>query len=78
MVPKRRILDMDEARGNRLVEELGNTTRFFKTDVTDGQSVQRTAVNGALEAFGAIHVVISCAGIATPMKVILQERPHAH
>ena len=65
---------MDEARGNRLVEELGNTTRFFKTDVTDGQSVQ-DAVNGALEAFGAIHVAISCAGIATPMKVIGKNGP---
>ena len=47
---------------------------FFKTDVTDGQSVQ-DAVNGALEAFGAIHVAISCAGIATPMKVIGKNGP---
>jgi 3-hydroxyacyl-CoA dehydrogenase / 3-hydroxy-2-methylbutyryl-CoA dehydrogenase len=71
---KAAILDLDEKRGNGLVEELGNSTRFFKTDVTDGQSVQN-AVNGAFEDFGAIHVAISCAGIGTPMKVIGKNGP---
>jgi 3-hydroxyacyl-CoA dehydrogenase / 3-hydroxy-2-methylbutyryl-CoA dehydrogenase len=71
---KAAILDLDEARGNNLVDELGSSTRFFKTDVTDGQSVQ-DAVNGAVEAFGAIHAAVSCAGIANPMKVIGKKGP---
>lgn len=71
---KAAILDLDEKRGNSLVEELGNATRFFKTDVTDGQSVQN-AVDGTLEAFGAIHVAINCAGVVAPMKVIGKNGP---
>ena len=33
------------------------------------------AVDGAVEAFGAIHVAVNCAGIATPMKVIGKKGP---
>ena len=67
-------MDLDETRGKNLVEELGDSARFFKTNVTDEQSVQ-DAVDGTVKAFGAIHVAINCAGIATPMKVIGKEGP---
>jgi NAD(P)-dependent dehydrogenase (short-subunit alcohol dehydrogenase family) len=71
---KAAILDLDEARGNDLVAELGDDARFFKTDVADGRSVQ-DAIDGALAAFGAVHVALSCAGIVTPMKVISKKGP---
>lgn len=63
------ILDMDEDRGNRLAGELGKSAIFCKTDVTDEKSVQ-AAINKAMDAFGAIHIAVNCAGIATPAKVI--------
>ncbi len=63
------ILDMDEERGKRLAAELGSSTIFCKTDVTDDASVQ-AAINKAVDAFGAIHIALNCAGIATPAKII--------
>lgn len=63
------ILDVDEDRGNRLAAELGNSAIFCKTDVTDEKSVQ-ASINKAMDAFGAIHIALNCAGIATPAKVI--------
>lgn len=71
---KAAILDLDETRGNNLVGELGDRALFFKTDVSDGKSVQE-AIDGAMETFGAIHLALSCAGIVTPMKVISKKGP---
>jgi len=63
------IMDVDEDRGNRLVGELGNSAIFCKTDVTDEKSVQ-ASIDKAMDAFGAIHIALNCAGIATPAKII--------
>jgi NAD(P)-dependent dehydrogenase (short-subunit alcohol dehydrogenase family) len=71
---KAAILDLDESRGKEFVSELGDRALFFKADVTDGKAVQ-DAINGAMEAFGAIHLALSCAGIVTPMKVISKKGP---
>jgi len=70
------ILDMDEGRGLAIAAELGDGAAFFKTDVCDEKSVQE-ALDGAVARFGAIHVVINCAGVATPMKVIGKKGPMA-
>jgi 3-hydroxyacyl-CoA dehydrogenase / 3-hydroxy-2-methylbutyryl-CoA dehydrogenase len=63
------VLDVDEHRGNRLAGELGKSAIFCKTDVTDEKSVQG-AIDKAMEAFGAIHIALNCAGIIGPAKVI--------
>jgi len=63
------IMDVEEDRGNRLVGELGNSVIFCKTDVTDEKSVQ-ASIDKAMDAFGAIHIALNCAGIATPAKII--------
>lgn len=68
------ILDMDEARGQAIAMELGDSTTFFKTDVCDEKSVQE-AVDGVIDRFGAINVIVNCAGVATPMKVIGKKGP---
>jgi NAD(P)-dependent dehydrogenase (short-subunit alcohol dehydrogenase family) len=67
------ICDVSE-RGADLARELGATVRFARTDVTDGAQVQ-SAVDGAVEAFGALHGAINCAGIATAERVIGREGP---
>lgn len=42
--------------------------RFVQTDVTSEEAV-RAAVNGAVDAFGALHGAINCAGIVAAVKV---------
>lgn len=61
------ILDLNEA-GAGLAQELG--AQFFKADVTSTADVQ-SAIVGA----GAIHGVVSCAGVAIAARVIGKEGP---
>ncbi|HBV99161.1 MAG: 3-hydroxy-2-methylbutyryl-CoA dehydrogenase [Peptococcaceae bacterium BICA1-7] len=70
------ILDMSEERGAKLVAELGDSAIFVKTDVTDEASVQ-AAVDRAIEAFGAVHIVVNCAGIGIAQKVLSKKGPHS-
>jgi len=68
------ILDVAEERAARIVSELGSNVIFCKTDVTEEKSVQ-AAMDRTMEAFGAISIALSCAGVATPGKVIGREGP---
>ncbi|HDL07546.1 MAG TPA: 3-hydroxyacyl-CoA dehydrogenase [Desulfobacteraceae bacterium] len=68
------ILDFDDKRGEALAGELGDSVLFCKTDVADGDNVQE-AINKTLDAFGAVHVAINCAGVGTPFKVIGKKGP---
>jgi NAD(P)-dependent dehydrogenase (short-subunit alcohol dehydrogenase family) len=71
---KAAIFDVAEDRGAKIVSELGGNVIFCKTDVTDENSVQ-SAIDKTFEAFGAVHVALNCAGVATPGKVIGKEGP---
>ena len=68
------VFDLDASRGTRLAGALGERVRFFETDVSDAQSVE-AAVAQAVDAFGAIHVAVNCAGIGVPEKVLGKEGP---
>lgn len=63
------ILDMNEARGKALADELGVNVLFCKTDVSSETDVQ-AAVDLAVRAFGSIHIAVNCAGIAEARKTI--------
>lgn len=63
------ILDLNDAQGNALTEELGPTVRFYKTNVTDETDVQ-AAINLAIETFGSLQIAINCAGIAEARKTL--------
>ncbi|SOD92873.1 3-hydroxyacyl-CoA dehydrogenase [Spirosoma fluviale] len=63
------ILDLNEARGQALAEELGKATRFHKTNVTDETDVQ-SAINLAIETFGGLHINVNCAGVAEARKTV--------
>jgi len=71
---KAALLDLSEDNGNRLANELGKDAIFCKTDVTDENEV-KNALNLTMEKFGAIHIVINCAGTGTPAKVIGKNGP---
>jgi NAD(P)-dependent dehydrogenase (short-subunit alcohol dehydrogenase family) len=68
------IFDFDEKRGKEVSSELGDSVIFCKTDVTDEKSVQ-AAVDKTLEAFGALHIAVNCAGVGTPAKILGKDGP---
>ena len=61
--------DLNEAAGQAMEENLGSQALFSKVDVTDATSVEQ-GITGAIEAFGAIHICINCAGVAPAGKTI--------
>ena len=69
------IADLDRARGENLAAELGPSARFALTDVTSENDAQ-AAIDLALHAFGQLHGLINCAGIAPSEKVVGREGPH--
>lgn len=69
------ILDLSEEKGARLVEELGDSVLFIKTDVTREDSVQ-AAMDQGIETFGTINTVVNCAGIAIAEKVVSRKGTH--
>lgn len=57
--------DLNEENGLALVKELGeDKTKFIELDVTDEKAVG-AAVATAVETFGALHIAVNCAGIAS-------------
>jgi NAD(P)-dependent dehydrogenase (short-subunit alcohol dehydrogenase family) len=69
------IADLDGAAGEKLAAELGGPARFALTDVTSERDAQ-AAVDLARDAFGHLHGLVNCAGIAPSEKVIGREGPH--
>ena len=67
------IFDLNEDAARKTVAQLGEDNALCATvNVTDEASVQR-AIALAIEAFGEIHIVVNCAGIGPPAKVIDRE-----
>ena len=56
-------------------KELASGARFVKADVTDEASTQ-AAVDQCVAAFGAIHGLVNCAGIAPGERVVGRNGPH--
>src|ERR1035437_444824 len=63
------ILDIQVDRGEALAKELGGNVIFANADVTKEEDVQ-AAINKAINAFGGINVLINCAGVGDPGKVL--------
>ena len=69
------IADVNAEAGTAIVDELGSSTAFIRTDVTqekDGQA----AIDLALARFGHLHGLVNCAGVAPGEKVIGRDGPH--
>jgi NAD(P)-dependent dehydrogenase (short-subunit alcohol dehydrogenase family) len=69
------LADMQEEAGGELAKSLGAAARFVRTDVT-AEADAKSAVALALSAFGGLHVLVNCAGIAIAEKTIGKEGPH--
>src|SRR5262245_6771593 len=66
------IFDLAKSNGTAIAKELGGKSFFAECDVTSGEQVS-VAVDKTAATFGAIHVVVNCAGVGTPGKVLNKE-----
>ena len=66
------IADLNETAGNAVANRHGDAVRFIKTDVSKDADMQR-AVEGAVQAFGAVHGLVCAAGIAAAERVLPKE-----
>lgn len=61
------IFDLDPAKGEATAAEIGAS--FFQVDVTDAAQVD-AAISAAQKAHGTARILVNCAGIGPPAKVI--------
>ncbi len=54
--------------------DLGHSAIFIPTDVTDPAAMQ-AAVTAAVERFGALHILVNCAGIGLAARVVSKDGP---
>jgi NAD(P)-dependent dehydrogenase (short-subunit alcohol dehydrogenase family) len=67
------ICDLPSSAGKAIAEELGSQVVFVPTDVTDEAAV--TAALDAASSLGALRLVVTCAGIATPGRIVGRNGP---
>lgn len=69
------LADLNREAGERLAAELGANARFVETDVASEPSAVN-AVQTAVSAFGGLHGLVNCAGVAPAEKVVGKDGPH--
>ena len=67
------IVDLPSSAGAALADELGERARFAAADVRDEGQVQ-AAIDAAAE-LGTLRVVVTCAGVGTPGRVLGRKGP---
>ena len=70
------IFDTQEEKANDLVKSLDGSCDFILTDVTNESSVSKNLAI-VKKKFGEINLVINCAGIGTPEKILGKESTHS-
>jgi NAD(P)-dependent dehydrogenase (short-subunit alcohol dehydrogenase family) len=63
------VVDLASSDGETVAKELGDRCRFSPADVTSETDV-RSAISTAAAVFGGIHIVVNCAGVSTPGRVV--------
>jgi NAD(P)-dependent dehydrogenase (short-subunit alcohol dehydrogenase family) len=69
------LVDLNVEAGAALAAELGAKARFARADVTDAASAE-AALADFRAAFGALHGLVNCAGVAPAEKVLGRDGPH--
>ena len=70
------IFDMNDARGEALAAELGDSVIYQNVNVSDEAGVE-AAIAATVEAFGAVHICNNFAGIADAAKTVSRGEPLA-
>jgi len=73
---KAAILDLSEELGKKLAAEMQERVIFVKTDITKEESVQY-ALDKIIDSFGAVHILVNCAGIGFAQKVLGKKGIHS-
>jgi NAD(P)-dependent dehydrogenase (short-subunit alcohol dehydrogenase family) len=68
------IFDVQEEEGAKIAQELGTNAISINTDVTSDESV-KSSFDKTVQSFGKVNVVINCAGIGGPCKVLSKNGP---
>jgi NAD(P)-dependent dehydrogenase (short-subunit alcohol dehydrogenase family) len=66
------IVDLPSSDGETTAKELGDAVRFAPADVTADADVQ-AAVDLAKNEFGGLHIVVNCAGVGFPGRVLTRD-----
>lgn len=69
------LIDLSPDAATALAAELGSNARFVQADVSDAASAE-AALAEFRNAFGALHGLVNCAGVAPAEKVLGREGPH--
>ena len=69
------VADVNEA-GARVAASIGAAMRFIRADVAEEAATQ-AAVDLCASAYGAIHGLVNCAGVAPGERVVGRDGPHA-
>jgi len=68
------IFDFAREKGENLAAELGPKVIFAYTDITQDEST-KNAIDKTMSAFGALNIVINCAGVADSGKILSKKGP---
>jgi NAD(P)-dependent dehydrogenase (short-subunit alcohol dehydrogenase family) len=68
------VLDVNTEAGARVAAAYGDRGWFVKTDVTSAADAE-AALQQAYQRFGALHILINCAGIGTAGRVVSKQGP---
>jgi NAD(P)-dependent dehydrogenase (short-subunit alcohol dehydrogenase family) len=67
------IVDLPSSPGKTLATELGDRVRFCPADVRDESQVQ--AAIAAAKELGQLRIVVNCAGVGTPGRIVGRKGP---
>jgi NAD(P)-dependent dehydrogenase (short-subunit alcohol dehydrogenase family) len=70
------LLDVQDEAGRKAAAELGPAASYHRCDVTNESAVD-SAVQAAAARMGGLNVAVSCAGVATPGKLLGKDGPLA-
>ncbi len=68
------LIDLPNSKAQAVADELGERARFVAADVRDEQQVQ-AAIDAARE-LGDLRIVVNCAGVATPGRIVGKRGVH--
>ena len=66
------VVDLASSDGETVAKEIGDAARFAPADVTSSDDVE-AAVRLAVSELGGLHVVVNCAGVGFPGRVLTRE-----
>jgi NAD(P)-dependent dehydrogenase (short-subunit alcohol dehydrogenase family) len=66
------IADLGSSDGETVAKELGDRVAFHATDVTSEDDAEATVMTAA-DKFGGLHVLVNCAGVGFPGRVLTRE-----